>query len=404
MDRVNIAPPAATPKAPPAARGAARLGRRPVLDGLRGLAVLLVICLHVGLLARGYIGVDIFFALSGFLITTLLYEEWERTGAISLRRFYERRARRLLPALWLVVAGFIAVVLAVNPFAGLWPLGRLVATTLLFANNWVTALAPAHGQVLGPLVPTWTLAQEVQFYLAWPLALLILLRFGARPRVVLGLLALAVATLFASVPLVRHAYPAYNPYTSPLDRGAELLLGAAAAIAWRSDLMPAVCRSTAAGWVCAGGLVAVLVAAAPVPEQWTCLSAAALAALLIPNLLTRRRARRRWRASPLARPLDGGLLTRLLGSAPLRTTGKISYGLYLYHLPIYYLLWHYLPGRSPFFYAPLVLGASFAAAAVSWLAIEHRVIRGAAGGKRSGQRRFRRWIGGRPEPSVRTSG
>jgi peptidoglycan/LPS O-acetylase OafA/YrhL len=400
MESASVPPQAEVPQAPPADRAAERLGRRPVLDGLRGLGVLLVICLHVGLLARGYIGVDIFFALSGFLITTLLYEEWEHTGAISLRRFYERRARRLLPALWLVVAAFIAVVLAVNPFTGLWPLGRLVATTLLFANNWVTALAPAHGQVLGPLVPTWTLAQEVQFYIAWPLALLILLRFGARPRVVLGLLALAVATLFASVPLVRHAYPAYNPYTSPLDRGAELLLGAAAAISWRTHLMPAVLRSTAAGWVCAGGLVAVLVAAAPVPEQWTCLSAAALAALLIPNLLGRRTASCRGRPSPRPRWPDGGLLTGLLGSRPLCATGKISYGLYLYHLPIYYVLWHYLPGRSPFFYAPLVFAASFAAAAVSWRVIEHRVIRGRA----TEPDRQRRSIATRLRPSLRTLG
>src|ERR1700752_1901019 len=99
-----------------AAREPERLGPRPGLGGGRGAAVLLVIALHVGLIAGGYVGVDIFFALSGFLITTLLYEEWERTGAISLRRVYVRRARRLLPALWLVVAGFTVLVLAVNPF------------------------------------------------------------------------------------------------------------------------------------------------------------------------------------------------------------------------------------------------------------------------------------------------
>lgn len=352
------------------------LGRRPVLDGLRGVAILLVICVHVGLLARGYIGVDIFLALSGFLITTLLYEEWDRTGAISLRRFYERRARRLLPALWLVVAGFAAVVLAANPFAGLWPLGRLVATTLLFANNWVASLAPTHGHVLGALMPTWTLAQEVQFYLVWPVALCVLLRFRARPGVVLCLVGLTVATLFATVPLVRHAYPTYNAYTNPLDRGAELLLGVAASIAWRTELTPALLRSTAAGWLLAGGLVAVLVATLPMPEQWTYLSAAALTALLIPNLLSRRAPTRRRHAVAALRLPDGGLLERFLSCRPLRTTGKISYGLYLYHLPIYYLLWVYVPGRPPYFYAPIVLAASFGAAALSWRVIELSAIRG----------------------------
>jgi len=341
----------------------------------------MVICLHVGLLAGGYIGVDIFFALSGFLITTLLYEEWERSGAISLRRFYECRGRRLLPALWLLVAGFIVLVLAVNPFAGLWPLGSLVTTTLLFANNWVTALAPTHGRVLGALVPTWTLAQEVQFYLLWPVALSILLRFGARPPAVLCLLALAVGTLFATAPLVRDAYPDYNPYTDPLARGAELLLGAGAAVAWRARLMPKVLRSTAAGWALAGGLIAVLVAATPIPEQSTYLSAAALAALLISNLLSG--SRRPGRLSVL-RPgqlSDRCVLSGFLSSRPLLATGRISYGLYLYHLPIYCLLWHYVPGRSPYIYAPTVLAASYAAAALSWWAIERPAIhgRGAAG-------------------------
>src|ERR1700735_3355518 len=80
-----------------------RLGHRPVLDGLRGIAILLVMLTHTNVLPNGYVGVDLFFALSGFLITTLLYEEWDRTGGISLKRFYGRRARRLLPALGLMI-------------------------------------------------------------------------------------------------------------------------------------------------------------------------------------------------------------------------------------------------------------------------------------------------------------
>jgi peptidoglycan/LPS O-acetylase OafA/YrhL len=150
------------------------------LDGLRGLAVLLVMLMHTGPLDNGYIGVDVFFVLSGVLITTLLSEEWERTGGISLRRFYERRARRLLPALWLLVAAFVLVALLADPFSSSWPLGRQIATTGLFANNWVTALG--HGRDLGPLSPTWTLAQEAQFYLLWPLGLWMLLRRPAERR------------------------------------------------------------------------------------------------------------------------------------------------------------------------------------------------------------------------------
>lgn len=371
---------------------AERLGNRPMLDGLRGVAVLLVICGHVGVLAGGYTGVDIFFALSGFLITTLLYEEWERTGRISLRRFYERRARRLLPALWVLVAAFAIIVAVVDPFAGLWPLGRLVATTLLFANNWVTVLAPAHGQVLGALVPTWTLAQEVQFYLLWPMALWILLRIGARPRAVLIVLALATAALLAMVPIVRHAYPTYNPYTNPLDRGAELLLGCAAAIAWRAGLVPGSLRSRLAGWILVSGLAAVLALARPIPDRWSYLSAAVLAALLIPNLLGRSRRPASSGESGSGAVADHWLLAGILSAAPLRWTGRISYGLYLYHLPIYYILWNYVPGRSPSFYAPIVLGVSFLTAGGSWWAIERRAL--GNGGRVRGRtpaRDRRRW-------------
>src|ERR1700729_282784 len=91
------------------------LGRRPVLDGVRGIAILLVMLSHTGILPNGYVGVDLFFALSGFLITSILYEEWERSGTISLPRFYERRARRLLPALGVLLVVALIVDLACYP-------------------------------------------------------------------------------------------------------------------------------------------------------------------------------------------------------------------------------------------------------------------------------------------------
>lgn len=346
------------------------LGHRPALDGLRGLAVLLVIALHVGLLAAGFIGVDIFFALSGFLITALLYEEHARAGRISLRRFYARRAYRLLPALLALAVAFALVVLVLDPFGGMWSLGRLLAGTLLFLNNWVTALAPGHGHVLGPLSPTWTLAEEAQFYLLWPAALWALLRVRARPRTVLLLIAAAIVALVCAGTAARHALANYNPYTSPLDRGAELLLGAAAAIAWRERLTPTIFESPTAGWLLALGLTLLLVVAAP-PVWSSYLPAAALAGLLIVNLLGGR-----------GRLLDGALRWR-----PLRYTGRVSYGIYLYHLPVYWLLWTYVPGRSPWFYAPIVLAMSLAAATASWRLLEAPVVRGASERRRQRPRR-----------------
>lgn len=330
--------------------------------------MLLVIALHVGLLARGYVGVDIFFALSGFLITLLLLEEWDGTGAISLRRFYARRARRLVPALLVLVVAFTIIVVAFDPFSGLWPLGRLIVATLLFQNNWVSTLAPAHGHVLGPLSPTWSLAQEGQFYLLWPPVLMILLRLRVRPGVVVGLLALTSLALLAAVPFLRHAYPAYNPYTSPLDRGAELLLGCAVAVVWRHGLVPRILRARLTGWLLAAGL-AFLVAGSGDPSATIYLPASVLAALLIVNLLA---------AADEVRPgrlPERGLLTALLAAPPLRYSGKVSYGLYLYHLPIYYLLWLWLPGRSPLFYAAIVVPAALLAAGVSFRSIERPALR-----------------------------
>jgi peptidoglycan/LPS O-acetylase OafA/YrhL len=360
---------------------ARRLGNRPALDGVRGIAVLLVIAVHVGLLDSGDLGVDLFFPLSGFLITALLYEEYERHGALSLRRFYARRARRLLPALTVVVVVVFAVLsLFVHTFRATMPRGTLVGSTLLFANNWVTTLSAAHGRALGPLAPTWSLGQEGQFYLVWPAVLALLLRWRRRTSFVLGLLGVSILVLVAAVPLVRHAYPVYNPYTSPLDRTAEMLLGCAAAILWRERRLPRLLGRPITGWVAFAGLAYVL-AEAGAPRRTSYLAAAVLVTLLIVSLLTDgqpasisdRRARR------LA-GRAGGALSAALSSAPLRFTGKVSYGIYLYHLPIYYLLLHYTyaPGRSHYFYGAIVLAASLLAAACSWKLFESPIIHGIA--------------------------
>jgi peptidoglycan/LPS O-acetylase OafA/YrhL len=357
-----------------------RLGHRPALDGVRGIAVLLVIAVHVGLLDSGDIGVDLFFPLSGFLITALLYEEWERHGALSLRRFYARRARRLLPALTLLVVGFAVLSPLFATFRASMPKGTLAGSTLLFANNWVATLSPAHGRALGPLAPTWSLAQEGQFYLLWPAALALLLRWRRRTPFVLGVLGVSILVLLAAVPLVRHAYPTYNAYTSPLDRTAELLLGSAAAILWRERLLPPLLGRPITGWLALAGLAFVL-AQATTPQPTTYLAAAALTTLLIISLLTDGPARSvSDRSSRRFAARAGGALSAALSSTPLRFTGKISYGIYLYHLPIYYLLLNYAPGRSHYFYGAAVLAASLLAAGNSWKLLESPINHGIAPG------------------------
>jgi peptidoglycan/LPS O-acetylase OafA/YrhL len=149
-----------------------RLGHVPALDGIRGIAILLVVGAHAfHLPPTGYLGVDLFFVLSGFLITTLLLEERAETGKVSLRSFYERRARRLLPALLMMLVAYAAVELA----QGRHPTLRILAGLFYFTN-----LGPLlHSSGTGPLGHLWSLAEEEQFYLLWPLLLIFL---AARPR------------------------------------------------------------------------------------------------------------------------------------------------------------------------------------------------------------------------------
>jgi peptidoglycan/LPS O-acetylase OafA/YrhL len=240
----------------------------------------------------------------------------------------------------------------------------------------VATLSPVHGRALGPLAPTWSLAEEAQFYLLWPLALTILLRCRRQTSFVMGVLGLSILVLLAAVPLVRHAYPAYNAYTSPLDRSAELLLGSAAAILWRERLLPPLVGRPITGWLALAGLIFTL-AEGTVPQRTGYLAAAAFATLLIVSLATGGQA-----ASISDRPARrlashaGGALSATLSSTPLRSTGRISYGMYLYHVPIYYLLLNYAPGQSRYLYGAVVLAASLLAAACSWKLIEYPIIHG----------------------------
>ncbi len=355
-----------------------RLGYRPVLDGMRGVAVLLVMLMHTGIVDNGYIGVDVFFGLSGFLITTLLCEEWGRTGQISFRRFYERRARRLLPALLLVVGIFAAFYLAASPFTG-WALGPRAATTLLFVNNWVAGLGGSSQ--LGSLGPTWSLAQEEQFYLIWPVILAVLLYRRLPPAAVVGILLGTIAALLALVPLVEQQIPSYDMYFSPLDRGAELLLGCAGAVAWRNRLliipsrwpvMPDRVRrqfsDRRAAWqsllrlALVGAFVALLFAPHRRADMRAVyLTANVLAVALIIALLSG----------------PGGLLGKLIGSRPLRYVGRISYCLYLCHLLVRNLLYHYVLGLPTYLYVLLTFAVSFAIASASWWLVEARVLKAA---------------------------
>src|SRR5712664_1012289 len=201
------------------------LGYRPALDGVRAVAILAVLARHSRLLPAGYLGVDIFFALSGFLITSLLSEEYARTGTITLRLFYARRALRLLPALVVLVVVCSGTLVATRPEYR--PLVLHEAALVLFyvANcAWVIDLP------MWIYSHTWSLGIEEQFYVLWPLALLGLLRAVRDPRASAVLVLVVAAAGVAWRLVLVHANAPPERYQGFDAGGSGLLIGCAASL------------------------------------------------------------------------------------------------------------------------------------------------------------------------------
>jgi peptidoglycan/LPS O-acetylase OafA/YrhL len=305
----------------------------PALDGLRALAVAAVVLYHLGLprVRGGYLGVDLFFVLSGYLITGLLVGEWDGRGRVSFRRFYARRARRLLPALFVLLAALLAWV-AWRRSTLLDPDGlrRDIAATLAYVANWrfVAVGSSYFDQFTDPsaLRHAWSLAIEEQYYLFWPLLLVALLRIarGNRRRVLLGTVLLATASAVAMAVLYTPGHDPSRVYYGTDTRAFELLGGSALALvlAGRRWRLPE--------WVGAVALVALVVQWLTVGDTaaWMYRGGFVLATVLGAIVV-----------GAVARTADdGGPLTRALSIAPLRGLGRISYGVYLWHWPVIVLL------------------------------------------------------------------
>jgi peptidoglycan/LPS O-acetylase OafA/YrhL len=253
----------------------------------------------------GQTGVTLFFVLSGFLITTILLEERQRTGRLDLRRFYVRRIRRLLPAL-------IAMLLIVTPLA--WLAGHADAwSSALLALFYSADFAAAGGAPLGTILHTWSLAVEEQFYLIWPLVLLLI---AARPRVLLAIAcASIVVAAIGTVALDKAGASYLRLLYGPDTRSIGLLLGVAlASVRFLGISWPNWKWLTVAGWLGVGGFVVSCIATGP----------------LIPLLVV----------MPFAALfVVGGSLNgqRWLTWQPLTALGAISYGVYLWDLPLRHL-------------------------------------------------------------------
>ncbi|MCS0498677.1 acyltransferase family protein [Protaetiibacter mangrovi] len=359
------------PNAPADAPATTAVARVRGLDGLRAVAVIVVVLFHLtpGAVVGGYLGVDIFFVVSGFIITRLLLLEHVGTGRIGLRSFWARRARRLLPALvvLLLVCSTAALAVGGDVLVGL---GGQLVTALTFSSNWYfiqTGSDYFAGTAPELFRNLWSLAVEEQFYLLWPLVLLlVVLRLPRGGRIAL-LSAGTVASAMAMALLLSPANPTsvyygtgthafgltlgallalvsrwWSPRALEWSRGARRGLGVAGAAALAGLLALSLLMPGDADWTYRGGLLAVAV-----------LSCVVIAAFLVP----------------------GSSLSRAVDAAPLRWIGVRSYGIYLWHWPVFVLLAAALP--PAWSTDPALawgLGGIAAAITVGAAAVSHRFV------------------------------
>jgi len=341
----------------------------PGLDGLRALAVLAVIIYHANStwLPGGYLGVEVFFVISGYLITLLLVAEEERTGAISLREFWARRARRLLPALFTMLV-LLIMWTSLRERDSLGALRGDVVAGALYGSNWFQVWVGAGYTAVNDFAPLrhlWSLAVEEQFYVLWPVIMLVILRLGRDrlPRVAMwffgiaagiaGFVALVMPTsrIGESCVSTPDAYWSIGErciskidllYLSTPTRATGLLLGAALAIVWRPYALlrgpmkrkgPMMDPVALIGLFLLGFLIYKVHIVRLVGEDglhadpWLFrggLFLTGIATLMVISAVAHQKA----------------FTGRVLGNVVLRTIGERSYGLYLYHWPVFQALRH----------------------------------------------------------------
>jgi peptidoglycan/LPS O-acetylase OafA/YrhL len=366
----------------------------PGLDGLRALAVMAVLLYHAGQswIPGGFLGVEVFFVISGYLITCILLADLRNTGRVRLKHFWFRRARRLLPALFLLLLGTLAVALLFYP-EEVTKLRTDTLAALGYATNWYFILGQqSYEDVVGRpslLQHLWSLAIEEQFYLVWPVAFAILVgRVHARGMVLI-LLGFAVASSVLMAILWRPEAGVSRVYFGTDTRASGLLVGAALAFVWAPWTLRQGPRFFSFA-LNAAGLIALLVLVylhidLDLYSPFLYRGGFALVALSTAVLIA-------VAVHPSAH------VGRILGLQPLRWLGTRSYAVYLWHWPVFMLTrpdldvsidgWQLLAVR---------LGITFLLAEISYRLVERPVRSGAIGrawrAYRAG-RGVRRWFEG----------
>lgn len=344
-----------------------KLGYRPELDGFRGISIILVLLHHLyyPLLPGGFLGVDMFFVLSGFLITSLLLQEWHQTSTINLKNFYIRRLFRLMPAVFFLVLMLTIYALffldkagADKTFQGIW-------LTMSYISNWFYAFNAASAN--NPLGVTWSLAVEEQFYLAFPLLLFLALKFKLGYRQIIYILIISII----GVALHRKVLADQNTFTTRLyyasdTRADALLLGCLVAFlfSWNLHLF----KRFEKFFKISAGLSLCFMVIMLALSSWSdvflyqgggyTFVALSVAALLV------------WLVAYQPRGL-----VKALSFAPLVWIGQVSYGLYLWHWTVRYFLYGdetQLPSISQIIMAIIL---SFTFTIISFYGIEKPFLR-----------------------------
>jgi peptidoglycan/LPS O-acetylase OafA/YrhL len=364
-----------------------RLAYLPALDGVRAFAVVAVMMFHGGIphMDGGFMGVDTFFVLSGFLITSLLIGEWRQTLTIKLGAFWARRARRLLPALLMMllfVAFFAAVIVPKGTYGAL----RLDAlSTLLYVSNWHFILINSNyfaenSATASPLLHTWSLAVEEQFYLIWPLVVLGVLHVTRNLK---ALFWLCVAAAIGSAVWMGKVYDGglntNRAYLGTDTRSQCLFIGCAIAVGlvllaqrsheqgrlakgqlWRPSTQAGVAVCALLGIVGAAGALSIFVLTTSVSSfpysggfflLGLCVGAVIVAVVATPR----------------------SIVPRFLALAPIRYVGRISYGLYIWHWPIFLWLNHERTGLLGWQLFAVRVAVTFAVSVVSFHLVERPI-------------------------------
>ncbi len=345
-----------------------QLSYMPALDGIRAVSILGIMFNHGGFAWAygGVISVNVFFVLSGFLITLLLMKEWTRSGTIKLRAFWARRARRLLPALFVLLAAIGVYALFFAPAGSQGSLRSDGLSTLFYFANWHQIISGqsyfAQVSAPSPLLHTWTLAIEEQFYLVWPIVVIGVLKLTRSTRVLFLVAVLGVLASAVEMALLFH--PHIDPsrlYYGTDTRAQDILTGAALGILLFR-------RPTATGRRARAGLSLMAVAAAAVfafewsringsvdiPYRGGFLLADVMVALVICGVTM----------------APAGLPARVLSFGPLTFLGRISYGLYLWHWPIFLVLDKARTGLEGYSLFALRFAVTFVIAVASWYLVE----------------------------------